>query len=339
MRNLILVCLLIQFTTPGSGQLPVSADSLYMFIKYNSVHRNTVNWNMIDTAFGKRIQSARSLQDTLNAFVFVLENLKDVHSQIILNNRGYGHYSSFDDTTLTWLTPLVNKSTLRTNKIITKYLPDEIAYISVPGVNAYGKSDINAMAEAIYDSTYSISLKKVKGVIIDLRLNGGGNIYPMLSGLGSFLGENIVGYETDLQDSIVRTWEIKNSNFIIGGYKSTELLKPNITNLNSIPVVVLIGPVTRSAGSMTAIAFKQRKNTVFIGEPTAKGYTTSNGYFQFAPNLTLNFATHFVADRKMNIYKYSVDPDILIYRGDNFENLLEDAKIKAALAWLSKNGR
>ncbi|HZV68492.1 MAG TPA: S41 family peptidase [Saprospiraceae bacterium] len=337
MRNLILLFLFIKLTNPCTGQLPVSVDSLYTFIKYNSVHRKMVNWNSIDTAFWNRMHTARSLQDTLNGFVFVLESLKDVHSQILFNNQSYGCYPSFNDTTLTWLTPLVEKSNLVTNNIVTKYLSDDVAYISIPGIQVYGKAQINAIAEAIYDSTYSLSLKNPKGIIIDLRLNGGGNIYPMLSGLSSFLGENIVGYETDLNDSIVRAWEIKNSNFIIGGYKSTELTKPVLASLNSIPVVVLIGPVTRSAGSMTAIAFKQRNNTILIGEPTADGYTTSNGYFQFAPNLILNFATHFVADRKKNIYKFSVEPDIMVYHGDNFENLSEDANIKDALIWLSNN--
>jgi len=62
---------------------------------------------------------------------------------------------------------------------------------------------------------------------------------------------------------------------------------------------------------MTAIAFKGRSNTIFIGEPTADGYTTSTVYFQFSPNLTMNFATNYVADRNMTIYKSSVNPDIL----------------------------
>jgi len=88
---------------------------------------------------------------------------------------------------------------------------------------------------------------------------------------------------------------------------------------------------------MTAIAFKGRPNTYFIGEPTAKGYTTSNGYFQFAFNLTLNFATNFVADRNKIIYKESVKPDLLIYRGENFYDLGKDKKIMEALKWLRNN--
>lgn len=87
---------------------------------------------------------------------------------------------------------------------------------------------------------------------------------------------------------------------------------------------------------MTAIAFKGRPNTYFIGEPTADGYTTSNGYFQFTPILILNFATNFVADRNKKVYKTTVNPDLTIYQGDDFDNLLSDTKIKAAIKCLTE---
>ncbi|MBI1342514.1 MAG: hypothetical protein GC171_06240 [Terrimonas sp.] len=158
----------------------------------------------------------------------------------------------------------------------------------------------------------------------------------MLSGLSQFLGNQTIGFETDINDSITRTWEIKNGNLVIGDYKATDIKVKQKSNLTKVPIVVIIGPVTKSAGSMVAIAFKGRVNTIFIGEPTADGYTTSNGYFQFASNLTLNFATNYVADRKKQIYKPNLNPDISITQGNNFHNLLNDSKIKAAIKWLTK---
>lgn len=79
----------------------------------------------------------------------------------------------------------------------------------------------------------------------------------MLSGLSVLLGNNIIGYETDINDSIVRTWEIKNGNFIIGGYQATNISTKLRPKFQSIPIVVLIGPVSKSSGSMMAIAFKE----------------------------------------------------------------------------------
>lgn len=337
MKRIILILLLTGLNFVSFGQFPGSVDSLYTFIKSNSILRNTVDWKSIDDMFNKKIKNATSLNDTMKCFVMVFESLNDVHSQIYINNKYYGHYTNFDDTTLAWLKPLNDKANALTNQIHTQFLPNKIAYIRVPSFQVFDKILINNYAKSLYDSISKPAFNKAKGFILDLRLNGGGNIYPMLSGLSLLLGNNTIGYETDINGDTTRVWEIKNGNFIIGGYQTTDIKSKLTSKLKTIPVVVLIGPVTKSSGSMTAIAFKKRQNTIFVGEPTADGYTTSNGYFQFAPNLTLNFATNFVADRKMTIYKSSVNPDIVVYHGDNFENLMNDEKIKSAMKWLTKN--
>jgi hypothetical protein len=334
MRKLVLLLFITMFYSVSYGQFPASVDSVYTFIKYNSILRTTVDWTQIDKTFNEQIKTAKSLRDTMECFVTILGTLNDVHSQIFLNNKYFGHYPTFNDTTLSWLKPINDKAVSLTNQIHTKIIVGKIGYVRVPAFQVYGSKQINGFAQSLADSIIELSQKAKKGFIIDLRLNGGGNIYPMLSGLSSFLGNQTVGYETNVNDSITRTWEIKNGNFVIGGYQSTNILVKPIKKFTSIPIVILIGPITKSAGSMTAIAFKGRPNTVFIGEPTADGYTTSNGYFQVSPNLTLNFATNYVSDRNMKIYKTMVRPDILVYKGDNFDKLTEDKKMQAAIKWL-----
>lgn len=336
MKSLTTIFILTLTCSISFGQFPVPVDSLYTFIKFNSIHRTTADWNNIDKLFKEQIQNAKSIKDTMNCFVAVLGSLNDVHSQIFLNNQFYGYYPSFDDSVLVWLKPLNDKAIAMTNKIHSEIIANKIGYIRVPSIQIYDPTQINSYAQSLADIVTELSGKCKKGFIIDLRLNGGGNLYPMLSGLSQFLGNQTVGFETDINDSIIRTWELKNGNFVIGGYQTTNIKTKHKSILKSVPVVVIIGPVTKSSGSMTAIAFKGRPNTIFIGEPTADGYTTSNGYFQFAPNLTLNFATNFVADRNNKVYKTTVIPDLTIYQGNDFDNLLNDAKIKAAIKWLTE---
>lgn len=318
-----------------NAQFPVHADSLYTFIKYNSIHRNKVNWNDIDTAFHNRIKKARTIKDTMKSFVYVLEQLNDVHSQIYLNNQYYGHYPDFDSATAARLTVINNKANAGTNKIMTSQLPGNIAYIRVPSIQAYGASQIASLTQALGDSVLQFIKDKPRGFIIDLRLNGGGNIYPMLAGLYPLLGDGVVAYETDLDDKVTREWELKEGKLFIGGYEVAKL-NTNFSPFAKSAVAILTGPVTKSSGSMTAIAFKGRPNTAFIGESTADGYTTSNGYFQFAPTLVMNFATNFVADRYKHVYKTTFDPYFQVLGGDNFENLSMDEKIIAALHWINK---
>lgn len=297
MNRLTIIIFFTLINSISLGQLPVPAGSLYTFIKFNSIHRTTVDWVQVDKSFNEQIKNAKSLKDTMNCFVTVLKSLDDVHSQINLNNQFYVHYPGFDNSVLAWLKPLNDKAKSETNRIYTQKIDKGIGYIRVPGSKVFSSEQINNFAQSLADSITRLSNKSKKGIIIDLRLNGGGNIYPMLSGLSQLLGNQTVAYETDINDNIVRNWEIKNGNFFIGGYQATNIKLIPAPKLNKIPVVVIIGPVTRSAGSMVAIAFKGRPNTCFIGEPTADGDTTSNGYFSFASNLTLNFATNFVADR------------------------------------------
>lgn len=331
---MILIVVILLFSSEAFSQLPVHTDSLYIFIKSNSILRTTVDWEKTDSSFQTCVKNSSSLDDTMNCFVRVLEALNDVHSQIWLNNKVYGNYPRFDDTTLSGLVPLTKKSEQMTNVISCYELPDSIALIKVPSFILSDFSQVGYFAKALYDSIVYYGSKNVKGFIIDLRLNGGGNLYPMLSGLSPLFGNCIVGYETDPFGQIIRKWEINEGNFIIGGYKTTDLPPADMSFLEKIPVAVITGPVTRSSGSLTAVAFKGRENTVFIGEPTADGYTTSNGFFQFTPSLFLYFATTFVTDRNLNIYKSAVAPDIFIHAGDDFEDLSRDLKIRCATEWI-----
>lgn len=318
------------------SQFPVSPENVYHFIKENSILRKNANWDLIDQTFNNNLRNATSDIDTMQCFVQVLQQLNDVHSQIFYNGRSYGHYPEFDDSTLARLQALNDKVIQSTNILRTSLINNKYAYVRIPTVSINNQSEINSFSLLLCDSISALNAFKPKGYIIDLRLNGGGNIYPMLAGLSSLLGENTIGFEVDVDGNVDREWKIKDSNFIIGGYQATSLKNKRIKRLRKIPVVVITGPVTRSAGSMVAIAFIGRAESIIIGEPTADGYSTSNNYFSFSPNLTLNFATNYVADRNGVVYKNSVPPEISIYGGDDFENLMNDLKIQASINWFKQ---
>jgi carboxyl-terminal processing protease len=337
MKKTLSSIIFIASFTIATAQFPVAVDSVYAFMKFNSIHRDKVNWATVDAAFSSNIKKATSLNDTVNCFVKVLEALQDVHSQIYLNNKMYGHYVPVSDSVYKLLSPLIKKSNEQTNKIYTQLLQNKYGYVLLPGMQAYNSTQINTYAQAVYDSVQQYAGTKYKGFIIDLRLNSGGNLYPMLSGLSSFLGNGVVGYQTDVDGTIVREWLIQNGNLFVLNNQLTNIKSTTNSNFKNMPVVVLLGAVTRSSGSMTGIAFKGRSNTVFIGEPPLKGYITSNNYTQFSPQFVLNLATNFVADRHKKVYKETILPDITIYGGDDFEMLEKDKKIMAAIRWIEKS--
>ncbi len=317
------------------AQLPVSPDSLYSFIKTHSILRNTVNWTGIDNGFKERLFAAKTTKDTMKSLVYVFEQLNDVHSQMYLDNQYYGHYPSYTDSVLKILNPLVERSRQENGTIKIAFLKSKYLYLSIPGIFAQGNA-VNEFAQMISDSICRYNRQQLKGFIIDLRLNSGGQLSSMVGGLNLLLGNNYLGGAVDASNMETRKFELKNNNFFIGNGQTTSIVNKCNYDLSKIPVVVLIGPATVSSGSITAIAFKQRPNTYFIGEPTADGYTTGNEYIFFGTNFMMNLATEFNQDRLHNIYKNSVLHDKFIKAGDDFDNLSNDEKIKAALLWLAK---
>lgn len=337
MNRAVSIAIFLFCSHAAVAQFPVHPDSVYTFIKYSSVWSNTIrDWKPVDAAFKKQVAEAKTAKDTMNCFVNVLAQLNDVHSYFIYRGNYFSHYVPVDSATHARVRPILRQSREETERFTTAMLPGRIAYVRVPAINAYGNEEVNRFAQMLYDSVAQYIGQKPNGFILDLRLNSGGNMYPMLAGLSELLGNTLIGYETDMEGKEVRKWEIKEGNFFSNDYQATNIKHSGKPALDKLPVAVITGPVTASSGSMTAIAFKQRPATVFIGEPTADGYSTSNGYFTYGNSLIFLFATNFVADRGKNMYKNAVPVDIPVTGTDDFYDLQRDDKIMAALRWFEK---
>ncbi|WP_265799488.1 S41 family peptidase [Pedobacter sp. MC2016-05] len=89
---------------------------------------------------------------------------------------------------------------------------------------------------------------------------------------------------------------------------------------------------TGSSGEVTALAFKGKENTIFIGGNTA-GYTTGNVTWPLPFGSLIALPTGYDSDRDGNYYPYIV-PDIVISKQDNFENLMSDANIQEAVKFI-----
>lgn len=319
-----------------TAQFPVSVDSVFTFIRYNSIHRNTVDWKKQDMLLRQCLAGGHSERDTMQCFVDIFQAMDDVHTQLFLRNEYFGYYHPVTDEVYQRIRPLEEKARENIGHPRIRFLDGHIVYILLPGLIANTAEQINLFAQMLSDTVETYLNRNAKGCILDLRLNMGGNMYPMLAGLRTLLGNVPLAYETDITNTIVRRWEIRDGNFFIGDDQVTQLPARHPGDHTGLPVAILTGPYTGSSGAMTAIAFKGRSNTAFIGEPTADGYTTSNGYVVFSPEFVLNFATYFVADRNKNMHKRTVDPDIYVAGGDDFEDWHRDLKIREAIRWLTE---
>lgn len=315
------------------AQIPVAA--MFRTIQDNSIHRTKTNWKVAEVDFYNHCKTATSDVDTINAFVALFEKMNDVHSSITYKQKQFANYPMFTDSALNYLRPLVILSMQETGIFRVHVLNEKYLYVQVPGVNAMG-DQVELLAQALRDSLTRHLSEQIQGVILDLRLNGGGQLSVMLTGIAPLLGDGYLGGGVDAKGSEAERFTLEGGNFTINGNPMTGIPEGSHKMKENLPVVVLIGPNTRSSGSITAIAFKGRKSTYFIGSATAAGYTTGNQMYFWPNQIMLNLSTYYNQDRNRVIYHDQVSPDLHISGEDNFGNLLNDLKVREALIWLEK---
>ena len=103
------------------------------------------------------------------------------------------------------------------------------------------------------------------------------------------------------------------------------------------PVVVLTGHGTSGVGERVAIAFKGRKHTWFIGEPTAGNATGTVCHWIEEGRIGVVIGEDVAVDRKHRSYPGNLIPDEWVPGGDDLSDRAKDKKVQAALQRLGMN--
>lgn len=149
--------------------------------------------------------------------------------------------------------------------------------------------------------------------IVDLRAMGGGDMWPVIAGLGSLLRGPIVGGFSSRTGSVAWTAQAGRSGLegmppIID---TGELPAGDEADLSGAPVAVLIGDGTRSAGEAITTAFIGRANTRVFGAPSA-GFTNSAIQLTlFRQRYLFGIVTAMNADRTGLVHRGPLQPDVL----------------------------
>ncbi|HEX2684140.1 MAG TPA: S41 family peptidase, partial [Ferruginibacter sp.] len=205
----------------------------------------------------------------------------------------------------------------------------------IPFFGGQSASQMQVFAQRIQDSLYKVINERTKGIIVDLRLNAGGNMFPMIAGLSNVLGETDFAIYPKADNSGFERSTITREGVAVNGTIITGLPR-TYGDLSAHPVAVILGPVTGSAGECVAAAFVGRGHTIFVGENTA-GFTTANDGFRLSgDDYGMVLAVGYLRDRYANIYYDDIKPDIRVIGGDDFFNPENDKKIQAAVNWIGK---
>ncbi|QNK64394.1 S41 family peptidase [Pedobacter sp. PAMC26386] len=312
-------------------------DTILNFTKSRSLYRDKVNWKTVEDSVRATAANATSIKDALPAVQLLYKLLGDHHGFITYKKKTYG-WKDGNKPLDKMAHPALVKKIREGYKLTPKRLEKGYAYLLVPDNNPTHNGDIGKIAKQIRDSLALFNPRGLKGIIIDLRLNPGGAMWPMIGGLSALFEPGKLGAFIFPASQKQEEWGIKKNitNSIV--YDDTDTVcnvQSRGKNLHDLKVVVLIGPYTCSSGEALAISFKGRKNTWFIGENTG-GYTTANDSFQFNSKIGFFLATSVEADRNGQIYLDNVKPDEEITGADDFDNLKNDQKVIAALKWLKR---
>ena len=144
---------------------------------------------------------------------------------------------------------------------------DGILLITIPEFSGQTKDENQRYARTVLDALPEEGTPEagtLKGVVIDLRGNTGGNMYPMIAAIHRFLPD----------DTILRFKSRKFSTPITKLFVLQSLdLREQM--LIICPVALLTDENTASSGEATLLCFRGLKNTRTFGAPTA-GYASAN---------------------------------------------------------------
>lgn len=333
----IVFLLLVHVTCFGQVNTKAILDSVFAKARETSMYSATVNWDSLQKHVYARAEQASTIQDLKPAFETLLNGLRDHHGKIISakdysyiawftdhKNRRHSDNRKFDDE----IWKVVNDTTL---KFEYKLLKGSVGYLKIVGIGP--NVDVEKESMKIRESVISLTKQKADKWIIDLRYNAGGNMNPMMAGIAPLVGNGKVGSLVNLKNQKLFDWEIKESNFIYGGYQAVTL--PDNPKFKKEPkVAVLTSRWTVSSGEIVATTLKGRPNTRFFGETTG-GYTTSDGWEVIGNEVILVISTGIYCDRKGRVYEENIHVDMEV----PFEVVKETEKDKCvieAIKWLNE---
>lgn len=336
-KTLLSVCLLC-FTPLMQAQKMSSKDSIKVFydkvfytLKNGYLLKDQVNWQEVETETNLKVNQYDSFENSLQEIQPLFEKIGATHCSIHFKDNVYSIPVKFPPENFSeqWKVNYSTKPVFEVRVIDGKY-----GYILMPAINFLdtNSKNIQKIAQPLYDQIAEMkAANKVKGWIIDLRFNTGGNSWPMLLSLYDFLGDNVVGGVLDINKKQVSAFTLRKGGIFYNS-KKLSYIKPNGELLYKTKVAIITGLATASSGEIVALAFKGRANTIFIGEKTA-GFTTGNSKVSLPFDVIMSLTGSYDSDRN-NVYYEKIIPDIEISKQDNFEDLSQDKNIQEAIQFI-----
>jgi hypothetical protein len=281
-------------------------------MEQHSIRRDIIDWRELRRATGILASGSVTTEDTYAALEVAIRLLGDYHSHFYRPDEAEALANDGVDSAAlgAWMAPS------------GELLESNIGYVSVPAFNGVSAERTTKFADELQAVIARLDTSRICGWMVDLRGNIGGNVFPMLAGLGPLLGNGEAGGGIMADGNVIpRTYADGRSGSASVSQPPYHLLNPNP------PIAVLIGNGTASSGEATALAFIGRPNTRTFGQASA-GATTGNSPFFLSDGAILNLAITRMIDRNGDVYDGKIEPDA---RTDSED---PDVAVDGARKWL-----
>jgi carboxyl-terminal processing protease len=276
----------------ASTYIAAACDS----IKINSLFRDSFDVERLKPNALKIAGGAKKYIDCYLAVNYLLESL-----------RPYGDEHSFFMTAeevKNWKNEgsQVSKLQYPSYKIV-----DSCGYILVPPFHGGNPKQMLAYADTLQAAIRDLYGSGIKGWIIDLTQNTGGNMAPMIAGLGPLFSAEKLGALIDVNGE-GNGWYYRRGRYYWDNDSGWTVSAP-VQLRTTLPIAVLTGNQTGSSGEAVVISFAGNEKTRSFGQPTW-GLTTGNGSFELEDGSQIFLASTIMADRNGNQYRKSINPDV-----------------------------
>lgn len=264
----------------------------------NGIYSGSDEWKSTYEECLKMIENAESYEDTYPAIKKALSVGGGKHSMLMTKSESQDTTESYDEV------------------LPTVSLSGDIAVIKLP--DFLGTAEAGRKYAKVAEDFIHENCDKIKGVVLDLRGNTGGDMGPMATAVSSLLPDGeLMYYHYRSYDVPVTLKDGVISNAGTGGKSlyPDEKLK--------VPVAILTDDMTASSGEALTLCFRGLENVKTFGAPTA-GYTSVNMLYSLYDGAQMYLTVAFDKARTGEIFKEtSIEPDVAT-----------DSPLEAALEWL-----
>lgn len=282
-------------------------DEVLSLMREHAVTRYEVDWVTLEAEVQSLASNAQSISDTYPALYRALELLGTNHS-FIITPKGSSLYPSE-----------LNCEQQFVDNLFTR---DDIGYLRVRGFTG-SELQSREFANELHATISEQDNENIKGWIVDLRANTGGDMWPMIAGIGPLLGDGTYGHFIN-PDNQVSAWGYQAGSSVFNDTNVVTVDSPYQLINPPTRIAVLSSRRIASSGEATLISFKERDNVRIFGSNSC-GLSTANSKFDLSDGSDLFLTVSTMADKNMLMFGGEVTVDV---------EVSQEEVVDVAVEWL-----